>query len=31
MQNFKSGPSLKKRLEFQSNTPKYKKKTLTTF
>ena len=30
-QNFKSGPSLRKRLGFQSNIPKYKRKALTTF
>ena len=28
---FKSGPSPQKRLGFQSNTSKYKRKTLTTF
>ena len=28
---FKLGPSLRKHLGFQSNTPKYKRKTLTTF
>ena len=31
MQNFKSGPSPRTRLRFQSNTPKYTRKTLTTF
>ena len=30
-QNFKSGPSPRKRLGFQSNSPKYKRKTPTTF
>ena len=28
---FKSGPSLRKQLGFESNTPKYRRKTLTTF
>ena len=29
--DFKSGPSSRKCLGFQSNIPKYKRKTLTTF